>query len=814
MHPSRNLTRAITWIIFGSAVAAVVMGFIGFSRLPLGKDDGIWGTHPVARFFDLLYLSLGMLSLVRQTWGDPFLQIGRWFGIVFVFSAVVRVLLPRSLEAMNQWRIRRMRGHSVVVGVGARGRAFLQDLGQREPVIGFDRLAPGDLGLGDLMAELPLRLVTGDATVRLDLERANVPGARRAIVCVGSDAANHAVAREIVALLRARGRDRALQDTPLDLIVPCRDQLFGKDLIGELDGAPFAAVRPINLHAGAARTLLLRLPWLLAGDRLLDRPRHWLLVGWDDHADALAVASQSLGAGLDGGAPMLTAFVDDPQATRALLHARYPAARPQWQRMTLARVDPLGAVAADDFDAANGNAPVGAIFVFGFDDSVAFATACRMRRLASARGNPNVPVFVRMDDPLLFSSGLEPLSAVPALSHVIEPFGALSEACSERALYDWEEMLARDVHAGYREHLAAYADAGGDSARPSGRAWAELGELLRDSNRRVIDHLPVKLAGLGLIVRGALPLPRFALPLRDVPEARITRLEHASWIAERRLAGTLRGTGAGDEEATAMGAHEAGRSPAVHYEPFRTLFDRPYRPSDPRLCDWVAERHRAGDGAWRERVLTVVARPPVGELAAARLDAALRAFLGEPVLDQHLGDGGEEFWTLVSALDTRDDAHLLRALLRVLGSTAAGVQRSRRFRIVVLRPAGTLAHGGSDRIGLDALAAFGARAPVDFLLELPTPAARRGSPAAAAAATDALLAAMAGRSDETLVFGAALLADDTATTIDVPGAADAADAVGTAGTAGAADRMRWPARLAPLYAGAAGRVIDLAGVQP
>ncbi|MGE3923215.1 MAG: NAD-binding protein [Lautropia sp.] len=827
----------MTWITVGAAVTAVVLGFIGFNRLHLGHAEGMWAENPVGRFFDHLYFSLSMLTLMaRQTYGEPFLMAGRWFGVVFFFSAVIRVLLPQTLKALNQWQIRRMSGHTVVFGVGSRGRAFLQDLARQGPVVGFDRRPHEELGLGDLVAELPIRLLCGDATVRLDLERTNVRRARRVIVCIGGDAVNHAVAREVLALLRTRGRSRALHDTPLDIIVPCVDQSFAQDLIGELDGAPLANVRPFNLQANAARTLLLHHPWLLAGERLFESPRHWLFVGWDDYADALLVASQTLGAGLDGGAPSVTAFVTDPDAIRGLLAAKYPQAQPQLQRLSFGRLNPLGTVAAGDFDEANRRAPIGAIFVFGRDDSAAFTAARRMRRLGSERGGLNLPVFVRMNDASAFDSGLKPLAAIHALSRTVEPFGGLAEACSESALHDWEEMLARDVHDGYREHLAARDRDRDGASRRSGRSWAEVGEILRDSNRRAIDHLPVKLARLGLIVRGALPLPRFAVPLRDATETRIMQIEHASWIAERRFAGRAAGGGsgndivagsasdgggstsdggdaAGDLAGGAAAGSGVGALPVRHYEPFRKLFERPYVPSDPWLRGWIATRHRAGDGAWRERILTVAALPSLGDVAARTLDARLRSFLGEQVLDQRLGNDGQEYWTLVTPLDSRHDIQLIRSLLRVLGSTAAGTPRSQRYRVVVVRPVRADADTGPDRSGLDAIAVFGARTPIDYLLELPASPPRPDGSGSAAGATAAMLAYMAGRSDETLVFGTAsdrpdaLVDADAPSNAEMPAAASASDAVD------ATHDGRWVPVLAPLYRSAAGRVVALDGGQ-
>ena len=103
---------------------------------------------------------------------------------------------------------------------------------------------------------------------------------------------------------------------------------------------------------------------------------------------------------------------------------------------------------------------------------------------------------------------------------------------------DDPDAAARSVHAGYS-----------GLGQSAGAAWGELSEEMRVSNRRVVSHVPAKLASLGFDLEPWLRLPEGSRPwpppldpaeplYRDEAERRATAmLEHRRWAADRQLNG-------------------------------------------------------------------------------------------------------------------------------------------------------------------------------------------------------------------------------------------------------------------------------------
>lgn len=79
-------------------------------------------------------------------------------------------------------------------------------------------------------------------------------------------------------------------------------------------------------------------------------------------------------------------------------------------------------------------------------------------------------------------------------------------------------------------------------------AWEDLPENLRDANRRVLAHLPAKLASAGVPLDSWIAARRRHDPTAVLPQfpdfvaypallEKLAGLEHERWMAERRLAG-------------------------------------------------------------------------------------------------------------------------------------------------------------------------------------------------------------------------------------------------------------------------------------
>lgn len=161
------------------------------------------------------------------------------------------------------------------------------------------------------------------------------------------------------------------------------------------------------------------------------------------------------------------------------------------------------------------------------------------------------PVYVRvrertsLEELLVRNDGLAPPAAEGSqlaalrgsrdMRRVIEPFGVIEEIYNTSLIIGEREERAKYIHEAYQRIGGAL-----DSPDNVGNvAWNDLRETYRQANRRVADHVPVKLLSLGE--------PRWwnALDLSLLQSGKIddvmwetqAELEHQSWRIDRELDG-------------------------------------------------------------------------------------------------------------------------------------------------------------------------------------------------------------------------------------------------------------------------------------
>lgn len=675
---ARRMTQAT--VAFG--LLAITCGFIGYSRVPLGPADGVTYPSGIGRTIELLYLSLGMLGAgVRQTYGEPFIWGGRWFGVLFVFSAVIRALIPQLAAAHARWAVSRLRGHTVVIGLGEKGCAFVSDLARDKTLAVMDSQ---DIDRDLLLIQpgsYPVYKLTGDAITLVALSRLNVRHASRVLVCTGNDALNHRIAVQV--LEAARGRSAG--ETLLELIVHFRDREFGQALMNGMDSTPTAEVRPFSLTTLSARALLARHPWLMGTDRIIGGPLHWLFVGWDDYAEALAVIGLKIGAGVLSGAPRISVFCASPQKNQARLAHRYPAAAEVLEAISFRESSALQAVTDEDLEQLTRSRRTVA-FVFGMDDAESMAIAYRLRASIDRGQLLSVPIIVRLDRPENHPTGLRPLDQVWHLGRVVESFGSLRGTCTGEALRDWHERLAQRVHDSYREKQSG----AGNVERPKGLTeWVDLPEEFREANRRMIDHLPAKLAAIGYLVRGEVPLPVVEPKLDMELRERVARLEHQSWLVEKRLEGWVYGECRDDrrrrhDRLVAFEDLDAEqRSKTDAFEQLMALSAADKR-ADPWLARWRDASRARGGGAFRERLIVLQADPAdLQTQADSGLESALSEWCERVQAGSRLGAQGEEFWTMIMTDTGETVVQLALALGAHLSRLRRTPSRLPRHRLVI-----------------------------------------------------------------------------------------------------------------------------------
>ncbi len=289
-------------------------------------------------------------------------------------------------------------------------------------------------------------------------------------------------------------------------------------------------------HA-AGRSVMVRHPPFLLAHRLGAAAIHILIIGFNELGQELArdLVLNSLGMNL--GRPWITVIDPDAATARRDFLHRHP------EFPHLCTLEVFAHLEEARFDAAprsRDDPTICAAYVCLRDSATALAAAIGLRESAIRHDRIEGPRFARLRSGGLMRAaggiaGLQPLQ--------LYGFGDLTaSAVASRALSPDPDAMAKAVHEGYSR-------AGGGSAGP----WRDSPEEMRVSNRRVVSHIPAKLASLGFDLEPWLatpdadrpwppPLSPGAILFRDdVERTRMAALEHERWMADRRLNGWRQG---------------------------------------------------------------------------------------------------------------------------------------------------------------------------------------------------------------------------------------------------------------------------------
>ncbi|WP_181160133.1 RyR domain-containing protein [Sandaracinobacter neustonicus] len=297
-------------------------------------------------------------------------------------------------------------------------------------------------------------------------------------------------------------------------------------------------VRIVSQVQLAVRDLHWRNPPALIAQQLGQPRIHALLFGFGRGGNI--ILTDLLLCSLTGfqGKPLIT--IVDPRAAEreAALFRRCPELR---ESADIRFVDPgpvedARHLPADLLRRAQAEAPFTTAHVSIDSDARSLSLARALHALALREKWRMGPVFTRL-------SNSRDLARLPVSHEAAElvGFGANADFAESIGLFDPNsDYLARLFHQAYRR--TARADA------PANRPWEDLPEEYRESNRRLLIHLPAKLltAGVDLAAWLRVPLPRpndmGGIPLPDLSAdpalmEELAELEHRRWMVDRRLSG-------------------------------------------------------------------------------------------------------------------------------------------------------------------------------------------------------------------------------------------------------------------------------------
>jgi hypothetical protein len=517
-HVVRRWKRSRAIVLAAIADVVIVLGLIGFTK-----------AYPKESILDSLYRTLQLFALggAIPPRGNVYLEIGRFLGPLVIASAIIGTVVALYREQLKRFRMRHLRGHIVVAGLGAAGfrvaKAFAAD---DWSVVAIER-DPANVAI-EGCRERGIHVLLGDATDSHVLRQAGVGRAVLLVAMCGDDGANV----DVAANARVIGADHP--DRILTALVELDDfelwHVMKAQALVDRDESAFR-LELVNIHSLAADLLLDEHPPF---DPAAPGSPHVLVVGGDGLAQSLVIGLlRRWIAATRTPDDVLTVTLAGLRAPHTLagLIARYPELKslPACDLRTW-EVD-LGSPTSVV------NAPPGVtlIYVALLSDTKALTLALTLREQPGSWAT--VPIVLAVADRDA-GVGRTVGRGGPALSDIVA-FGWLSQTLQPASLLEHTvtETLAR---IGHRLHCEDQFRRGvTERDDPSLVPWEQLRQSLRESNRLWADGMAAKLSALGCVVIPA-PLadPReLRFQFTDEELADLAPMEHDRWSADMKRMG-------------------------------------------------------------------------------------------------------------------------------------------------------------------------------------------------------------------------------------------------------------------------------------
>jgi len=514
------------WLIIGAlALASIGLGIIGFRNYcaATGQSRSLW---------DVLYLALQLFTLESGSVYGPAvgweLEVARLLAPGIAAIAAVKAFALLFREQLQLFRMRFVRGHVVICGLGRKGLRLARQLrAEGRRVVAIER----DEGNDHIVQcrDLGVVVLLGDATDVEVLRKARLGEAACVVAVYGDDGANAEVA------VHARELAQRRRNQPLQAVVHITDPQLCRLLVEqELERRhrdPYRLEFFNVFDIGARSWLSLHPATAVPDGRPLPAP-HLALVGLGHMGESLLVQAARGWRDTGAGGVFHVTVIDRVAAARvASLCHRYPRLA---QACRLAALD-LD-VESPEFhrgDFLQSRDGVTAVYICLDNDALGLAAALAIQPRTRSLG---IPVVVRMTGDAGLATLLHGDEAAPGAPPAIQAFSLLDQACRpEQILAGTHESLAQAIHVDYCRHQRERGET--PATNPAMVPWDELPEHLRDSNRDQAAHIGVKLRELGC---GLAPLTDWDEPLftfsADEVE-RLARMEHDRWVDERRRAG-------------------------------------------------------------------------------------------------------------------------------------------------------------------------------------------------------------------------------------------------------------------------------------
>ena len=508
-------------LLLVTALLSLALGYVGFAKSAAARGDQLSRT-------DLLYLTLQLIAMESGMNSRPVtleLEIARLLIPALTAYTALAALALIFREQAQILRLRFVRDHIIIAGLGRKGfllaRHFLE-LGRKVVVLEADEANP----LLEQCRELGAITLIGDASDPDLLRRAAVHRGKFLISICGDDGTNAEVAVQARQLIDHRGK--RILTCIIYIVDPKLWSLLRKREIGSVEFSGFR-LELFSVFDRGARALLREFPPFDGMRGLPSCPPHLLVIGLGGMGESLVV--QAARRWWDQHPPAnqrLRITVVDREADwkAESLRVRYPQL-PKVCDLIPCQMDvhsPAFERAEFLYD-ADGRCDVEMVYICLDNDSLGLHTGLTLQhRMTEHR----IPIVVRMCEDAGLATLLPGRRAGKIAHENLYAFGLLDRTCTmDLVLGGTHEILARAIHDEYVRHQQERGETA--ATNPRMIPWDELPRHFRESNRRQVDHIGLKLKAVSCDIA---PLTDWdAASFRFTPEEIeiMAEMEHARW---------------------------------------------------------------------------------------------------------------------------------------------------------------------------------------------------------------------------------------------------------------------------------------------
>ncbi len=515
------------WFVIGGLwVIMLYLGSVGFAKNAQATGESFTPLDVFYRALQLIPMNSGGV-VGPVSWE---LEIARLGVPALTVFAALKALAIVFRDQVQLLRLRLLGNHIVICGLSRKGLLLTTSLRERG-----DRVVVIERNEGNEFIE-PCRergaiVLIGDATNSTTLQKAGIRKARYIVALCNQDGVNVEIAMRAQELSARRGRNALT--CVIHIVDPQLCELMRDREIFMGSAAPFR-LELFNVFDRGARQMLRVYP---AFDDTKSRvcPPHLLVVGLGRMGESVVVhTARRWWETRPSKDQRLRITAIDREANRKVesLRVRYPRLE-QTCDLSPCQMD----VHSPEFQRADflydsqHECHIDTIYICLDNDSLGLHTGLTLLRQLRDR---KIPIVIRMTE----DAGLATLLHKRHEDHTPDnlfAFGLLDRTCTPELLLGSHEVLARALH---EEYVRQQGQQGQTSeTSPALVPWDNLAEHFKESNRRQVDHIGIKLKRIGCGIAPLTDWDSVSFQFKSDEVELMAQMEHERWSEDLRLNG-------------------------------------------------------------------------------------------------------------------------------------------------------------------------------------------------------------------------------------------------------------------------------------